>query len=147
MQQRNVEVRIPAGVIEGSRVRVAGEGERGSGNGGSGDLYLRVRLRPHPRFERKGRDLYIKVRVPVTTAVLGGEVEVPTLAGKSLRLEDAAGDSERPGLPPARPRPADDRARTDSPAISMRRSTSPCRRRSRTRSGSTTRRWQALEKT
>jgi curved DNA-binding protein len=84
---RNVEVRIPAGVTEGSRVRVSGEGERGSGTGGSGDLYLRVRLRPHSRFERKGRDLYTKVRVPVTTAVLGGEVDVPTLAGKSLRLK------------------------------------------------------------
>jgi curved DNA-binding protein len=84
---RNVEVRIPAGVIEGSRVRVPGEGERGRGNGGSGDLYLRVKLRPHSTFERKGRDLYLKVRVPVTTAVLGGEVEVPTLAGKSLRLK------------------------------------------------------------
>jgi curved DNA-binding protein len=86
-QLRNVEVRIPAGVTEGSRVRVSGEGERGSGTGGSGDLYLRVRMRPHPRFDRKGRDLYTKVRVPVTTAVLGGEVDVPTLSGKSLRLK------------------------------------------------------------
>jgi curved DNA-binding protein len=86
-QVRNVEVRIPAGVTDGSRVRVSGEGERGSGTGGSGDLYLRVRLRPHARFERKGRDLYTKVRVPVTTAVLGGEVDVATLAGKSLRLK------------------------------------------------------------
>jgi curved DNA-binding protein len=90
-QQRNVEVRIPAGVIDGSRVRVAGEGERGTGSGASGDLYLRVRLRPHPRFERKGRDLYTKVRVPVTTAVLGGEVEVDTVAGKPLRLKIPAG--------------------------------------------------------
>jgi curved DNA-binding protein len=86
-EQRTVEVRIPAGVGEGSRVRVSGEGERGSGSGTSGDLYLRVRLRPHPRFERKGRDLYSKVKVPVTTAVLGGEVEVQTLGGKSLRLK------------------------------------------------------------
>ncbi len=86
-QHRNVEVRIPAGVTDGSRVRVPGEGERGSGNGASGDLYLRVRLRPHPRFERKGQDLYTRVNVPVTTAVLGGEVDVPTLGGKSLRLK------------------------------------------------------------
>ena len=86
-EQRNVEVRIPAGVGEGSRVRVAGEGERGTGGGAAGDLYLRVRLRPHPKFERRGRDLSTKVRVPVTTAVLGGEVEVQTLAGKSLRLK------------------------------------------------------------
>jgi DnaJ-class molecular chaperone len=84
---RNVEVRIPAGVTEGSRVRVTGEGERGSGSGASGDLYLRVKLRPHAKFERKGRDLFTKVKVPVTTAVLGGEVDVETVAGKSLRLK------------------------------------------------------------
>jgi curved DNA-binding protein len=84
---RTVEVRIPAGVSDGSRVRVAGEGTRGSGSGPSGDLYLRVRLRPHARFERRGRDLYTRVRVPVTTAVLGGEVDVETLAGRSLRLK------------------------------------------------------------
>jgi curved DNA-binding protein len=84
---RNVEVRIPPGVTDGSRVRVSGEGERGSGSGAHGDLYLRVKLRPHPKFERKGRDLFTKVKVPVTTAVLGGEVEVDTLAGKSLRLK------------------------------------------------------------
>ena len=86
-QHRNVEVRIPAGVTDGSRVRVPGEGGRGSGSAPSGDLYLRVRLRPQPGFERKGRDLYTKVRVPVTTAVLGGEVEVPTVGGKALRLK------------------------------------------------------------
>ena len=86
-QLRNVEVRIPAGVIDGSRVRVGGEGERGAGGASSGDLYLRIKLRPHPRFERKDRDLYTKIRVPVTTAVLGGEVEVQTLSGKSLRLK------------------------------------------------------------
>jgi DnaJ-class molecular chaperone len=47
---------------------------------------LRIRLAPHPLFERKGRDLYVKIAVPVTTAVLGGEVEVPTIAGKPVRL-------------------------------------------------------------
>jgi DnaJ-class molecular chaperone len=86
-EERNVEVRIPAGVVDGSRVRVSGEGERGSGGGAAGDLYLRVRLRPHPRFDRTGRDLKTKVRVPVTVAVLGGEVDVQTPAGKSLRLK------------------------------------------------------------
>ncbi|MGQ0736522.1 MAG: DnaJ C-terminal domain-containing protein [Acidobacteriota bacterium] len=84
---RQVEVRIPAGITDGSRVRVAGEGESGRGSGARGDLFLRVRLRPHPQFERRGRDLYTKVRVPVTTAVLGGEVEVRTLSGKALRLK------------------------------------------------------------
>jgi DnaJ-class molecular chaperone len=86
-QSRTVDVRIPPGVAEGSRVRVSGEGEHGSGGAQSGDLYLRIRLAPHPGFERKGRDLYTRVAVPLTTAVLGGEAEVPTLAGKPLRLK------------------------------------------------------------
>jgi curved DNA-binding protein len=84
---RTVDVRIPAGVGDGSRVRISGEGEHGAGGAKSGDLYLRVRLAPHHAFERKGRDLYTRVPVPVTTAVLGGEAEVTTLAGKSLRLK------------------------------------------------------------
>jgi DnaJ-class molecular chaperone len=83
---RTVDVRIPAGVGDGSRVRVSGEGEHGVGGAAAGDLYLRVRLAPHPVFERKGRDLYAKVRVPVTTAVLGGEADVPTIAGRTARL-------------------------------------------------------------
>lgn len=77
---RTVEVKIPAGVREGSRVRAAGEGA-GAPDGPRGDLYLRVRTRPHPHFERKGDDLETKVSVPLTTAVLGGEVQVPTLEG------------------------------------------------------------------
>ena len=84
---RTVDVRIPAGVTDGSRVRVSGEGEQGGAGAASGDLYLRVRLALHPVFERKGRDLYVKVLLPVATAVLGGEVEVPTLAGKPARLK------------------------------------------------------------
>jgi DnaJ-class molecular chaperone len=83
---RTVDVRIPAGVGDGSRVRISGEGEPGIGGAASGDLYLRIRLSAHPLFERKGRDLYVKVPLPVTTAVLGGEVEVPTIAGKTVRL-------------------------------------------------------------
>lgn len=84
---RTVDVRIPAGVGDGSRVRIAGEGEIGSGGAKSGDLYLRIRLAAHPKFERKGKDLYTRVHIPLTTAVLGGEAEVPTLAGKMLRLK------------------------------------------------------------
>jgi DnaJ-class molecular chaperone len=81
-----VDVRIPAGVGEGSRVRIGGEGEPGAGGAEAGDLYLRIRMAPHPVFERKGRDLYTRVHVPLTTAVLGGEAEVKTIAGKALRL-------------------------------------------------------------
>jgi DnaJ-class molecular chaperone len=84
---RTVDVRIPAGVGDGSRVRVPGEGEHGTAGGRSGDLYLRVRMAPHPRFERRGRDLHTQVSVPVTTAVLGGEAEVPTVAEHPLRLK------------------------------------------------------------
>jgi DnaJ-class molecular chaperone len=84
---RTVDVRIPPGVGDGSRVRIAGEGEPGTGGAQAGDLYLRIRLAPHPKFERKGRDLYTHVSIPLTTAVLGGEADVPTLSGKSLRLK------------------------------------------------------------
>jgi DnaJ-class molecular chaperone len=86
-QARTVDVRIPPGVGEGSRVRVGGEGEHGTGGAPSGDLYLRIRLGAHPKFERKGRDLYTHVTVPLTTAVLGGEADVQTLTGKPLRLK------------------------------------------------------------
>jgi DnaJ-class molecular chaperone len=84
---RTVDVRIPPGVGEGSRVRIPGEGEQGSGGARSGDLYLRIRLAPHPTIDRKGRDLFTRVSVPLTTAVLGGEAEAPTLGGKTLRLK------------------------------------------------------------
>ncbi|MDR1990217.1 MAG: DnaJ domain-containing protein [Acidobacteriaceae bacterium] len=85
-QTRTVDVRIPAGVSEGSRVRIAGEGEPGTAGAKAGDLYLRIHLAPHATFERRGNDLYTRVSLPLTTAVLGGEVDVPTLSGKSLRL-------------------------------------------------------------
>ena len=84
---RTVDVRIPAGVGEGSRVRVPGEGEPGSGGGPAGDLYLRLRVAPHATFERRNQDLHTTVAVPVPTAVLGGEVEVPTMTGKTVRLK------------------------------------------------------------
>jgi DnaJ-class molecular chaperone len=83
---RSVDVRIPPGVKDGSRVRAAGEGEAGSNGGPSGDLYLRVQTRPHPVFERRGDDLHTTIAVPVTTAVLGGEAQVPTING-SVRLK------------------------------------------------------------
>ena len=85
-QARTVDVRIPAGVGDGSRVRVSGEGEHGVGGAAAGDLYLRIRLAVHPVFERKGRDLYVRVTLPVTTAVLGGEADVQTLTGRPARL-------------------------------------------------------------
>ncbi len=84
---RTVDVRIPAGVGDGSRVRVAGEGEHGVGSAASGDLFLRVHVQPHQRFERKGRDLHTTIQVAVTTAVLGGEADVVSIDGHALRLK------------------------------------------------------------
>lgn len=79
---RPVDVRIPAGVTDGALVRVAGEGP----GGGAGELLLRVRIRPHPRFTLRDRDLLVETALPVTTAVLGGDVEVATLDGRTVRL-------------------------------------------------------------
>lgn len=77
-----LEVKIPPGVRDGSRVRIAGKGEAGYGGGPAGDLYLVTSVQPHRLFERKGDDLYVEATVPLTAAVLGGEVEIPTLKGK-----------------------------------------------------------------
>ena len=78
---RTVEVKIPPGMRDGSRIRVSGEG--GAAGGKAGDLYLRVRLARHPRFEVQGDDLSTTVSVPLTTSVLGGDVEVATLEGRA----------------------------------------------------------------
>ncbi|MBM3140237.1 MAG: J domain-containing protein [Chloroflexi bacterium] len=84
--QRRIQVNIPAGVDEGTRVRVAGRGAPGAGGATPGDLLLRVRVTPHPRFERRGADLHTEVDVPAWDAALGGEARVPTLKGKALAL-------------------------------------------------------------
>jgi DnaJ-class molecular chaperone len=75
-------VKVPAGVTTGSRVRIAGEGHPGTFGGPKGDLFLLVTVRSHPQFERQGDNLYVDVDVPVLDAVLGGEVEVPTIDGR-----------------------------------------------------------------
>ncbi len=84
---RTLEVKIPPGVTDGSRVRIAGKGGPGIAGGPAGDLYLVVSVRPHPTFERKGDDLYVTVPVPLHVAVLGGEVQVPTPKGTGLALK------------------------------------------------------------
>lgn len=78
---RRLEVKIPPGVRDGSRVRIPGEGQTGA-DGRRGDLYLLVSVRPDPRFTRKGDDLEQTVSVPFTDLVLGGEVQVPTVTGR-----------------------------------------------------------------
>jgi len=81
--QKTLEVKIPAGINEGMRIRSAGNGEPGSNGGPPGDLYIEIRIRPHDIFERDGDDLHCTVPVSVTTAALGGTIEVPTLGGKA----------------------------------------------------------------
>jgi DnaJ-class molecular chaperone len=80
---RRLEVKVPAGVTDGSRVRVGGEGRPGR-DGRKGDLYLVISVRPHPRFTRQRDDLHTEVEVSLVDAVLGGEVEVTTLKGKAM---------------------------------------------------------------
>jgi molecular chaperone DnaJ len=79
-----IDVRIPAGVANGSRVRVPGKGNAGTMGAPAGDLYLHVEVKPHPFFERRGSDLYTKVPVTISEATLGAKVEVPTIDGRSL---------------------------------------------------------------
>ena len=83
---RRVEVRIPAGIADGARVRAAGQGGGGSGGGAAGDLYVRVRVRPHQRFSRHGSDLKVEADVPLAVAIAGGTVHVATLRGTSAAL-------------------------------------------------------------
>ena len=81
---KRIEVKIPAGVDEGSRIRIAGQG--GQGTAGRGDLYLRIHMLPDPRFTRAGTLLRTTVEVPLATAMLGGEVRVTTPDGRGLML-------------------------------------------------------------
>jgi molecular chaperone DnaJ len=84
---KRLEVKIPAGVRDGSRIRIAGEGGPGRAGGSKGNLYLVAKVLPHKLFERKGDDLYTEVSVPLATAMLGGEVGLPTLNGNlSLKI-------------------------------------------------------------
>jgi len=79
-----IEVRIPAGVQTGSRVRVPGRGNAGTGGEPPGDLYIITDVLPHPFFDRRGDDLYTTVPITVTEATLGAKIEVPTIDGRSL---------------------------------------------------------------
>jgi len=81
LKPRRLEVKIPPGVGDGSKVRIAGQGSQGY-DGSKADLYLVVRVLPHQVFERKGDDLHTDIGIPLVTAMLGGEVAVPTLKGK-----------------------------------------------------------------
>jgi len=80
-QSKRLSVKIPAGVDHGDRIRLSGEGEAGLRGGPNGDLYVQVSLKPHAVFTRDGRDLICDIPVSLGTAILGGEVEIPTFSG------------------------------------------------------------------
>jgi curved DNA-binding protein len=110
---RDYEVNIPAGVVDGQRIRLAGEGGQGAGGGRPGDLFLRVRVKPDRRFRVEGRDLYVDLRVAPWEAALGASVEVPTLDGKARVKVPPGSSSDRrlrlrgKGLPSPRGDPGD----------------------------------------
>ncbi len=81
VKPKRIEVKVPQGVNDGSRIRLAGEGSSGP-DGSKGDLYLVVKMVPHSTFDRKGDNLHTEITIPLLTAILGGEVEVPTLRGR-----------------------------------------------------------------
>lgn len=81
---QSLQVRIPAGIESGKSIRLRGKGEPGTGGGEAGDLFLKVQVQEKPGFERKGMDVYTTVSIPFSTAVLGGEICVPTLYGNVM---------------------------------------------------------------
>ncbi len=85
-KERTLSVNIPAGVEDGTRIRLANEGEAGLRGGPPGDLYIFLSVRPHEFFQRDGSDLFCKVPVSMTVAAMGGEIEVPTIDGKKARV-------------------------------------------------------------
>ncbi len=86
-EERSLSVNIPAGIEDGTRIRLAGEGEAGLRGGPSGDLYIFLSVKPHEFFQRDGADLYCKVPISMTTAALGGSFEVTTLDGTQTRVK------------------------------------------------------------
>ena len=90
-KERSLSVNIPAGVETGTRIRLAGEGEAGLRGGPSGDLYIFIEVKQHQLFERDGIDLFCRVPVSMTTAAIGGDIEVPTIDGGKSRVKVPAG--------------------------------------------------------
>jgi molecular chaperone DnaJ len=86
-KERTLEVNIPAGVEDGTRIRLASEGEAGMRGGPPGDLYIFLSIKPHAMFQREGADLYCRVPISMVSAALGAEIEVPTLEGESAKVK------------------------------------------------------------
>lgn len=88
-ENKTLEIKIPAGVNDGDRIRLSGEGEAGVNGGPAGDLYVQISLRQHELFTRDGDDLHCEIPITMTTATLGGDIDVPTLDGTaSLRIPE-----------------------------------------------------------
>lgn len=86
-KERTLSVNIPAGVEDGTRIRLAGEGEAGLRGGPAGDLYIFLSIKPHPFYQRDGADLFCRVPISMVTAALGGEFSVPTLSGSDAQVK------------------------------------------------------------
>jgi molecular chaperone DnaJ len=85
-QQKNITVKIPAGIDEGSRMKVAGEGEAGIRGGSSGDLFVFISVKKHQFFQRQEDDIFFEMPILFTTAALGGEIEIPTIEGTRAKV-------------------------------------------------------------
>lgn len=94
-KERTLSVNIPAGVEDGTRIRLAGEGEAGLRGGAPGDLYIFLSIKPHEFFQRDGADVFCKVPISMTTAALGGQIDVPTLEGTTTRVKIPEGTESR----------------------------------------------------
>jgi molecular chaperone DnaJ len=90
MRQSKINVRVPAGIDEGQRLKLRGEGEAGTEGGPAGDLYVQINIKEHKIFRREEHEVICDSVIPYATAVLGGEIEVPTLDGK-INLKIPAG--------------------------------------------------------
>ncbi len=90
-QKRELSVKIPPGIDSGKRINIPGEGDAGPNGGPFGDLYVFVRVRPHKYFEREGNDVYCVIPISITQAALGGEINVPTLDKKRVRVKIPSG--------------------------------------------------------
>jgi molecular chaperone DnaJ len=90
-REKTLQVQIPPGVEDGTRIRLTAEGEAGIRGGTAGDLYIFLSLKPHALFQREGADLLCRVPISMTTAALGGSIEVPGLDGKRTKVTIPAG--------------------------------------------------------
>jgi molecular chaperone DnaJ len=86
-RERTLAITIPAGIEDGTKIRISGEGEAGLRGGPPGDLYIFLSVKPHEFFKRDGADVFCRVPISMTTAALGGQIDVPTLAGAMTRVK------------------------------------------------------------